>query len=105
MSHFRSDDFVYYALKAKPINKKPKKPKAPSMIAMTSASACDMFHHPPKIITNCLNQVDVINKPSPVPKQPSKSKIINRNYQTSLLEMQKAVRDQETMYRRYCHHE
>lgn len=94
MSHFRNDDFVYYALKAKPINKKPKKPKSAAPIVKTSASTCYMAHHPSKITTDCLKVVDVVNKPLPVPKASSKSKNSRQNYQASLIEMQKAVREQ-----------
>jgi hypothetical protein len=103
MSHFRNDDFVYYALKAKPINKKPKKPKTASNIVKTLPSRCDILPHPPRIKNNCLKQVDVVNKPLPLAKVPPKTKSSYLNYQASLIEMQKAVREQEKMYRKYCH--
>lgn len=94
MSHFKNDDFVYYSLKAKPITKKPKKPKAMVPAVKTLASICDIVHQPSKITKNCLKQVDVVNKHLPLPKLSSKSKNSYQNYQSSLILMQKAVREQ-----------
>jgi hypothetical protein len=103
MSNFRNEDFVYYALKAKPITKKPKKSSNVAKIVKASASPCEPLHHTSRKAISCLKPVDLVNKSLPTSKFPSKSKISHPKYQVSLIEMQKAVREQENMYRRFCH--
>lgn len=94
MSNFRNEDFVYYALKAKPITKKSKRPKNVVKIVATPSSSYELDRHASRKATNFLKPVDLMNKPFSTSKVQTMIKNGQSNHQESLMEMQMAVREQ-----------
>jgi hypothetical protein len=89
MWKFRNEDYVFYALKAKPIAKRSKNTKKVVAKVKKNEEAYVIHQSRVKVSKDCLKEVDRVNFPC----LPSiKLKDFSGNHQTSLAAMQKAVK-------------
>jgi hypothetical protein len=93
MRHFRNDDFVYYALKGKPISKKPKHSKKNLLKVINYPPTCEPNHSLVSETGRILKEVNLVNCSSLSPISTTSAKInkLSSQFQSRLIEMQKAV--------------
>lgn len=96
MKHFRNDDFVYYALKAKPIAKRTKPLKKILPQVQIVATTCTVDLSVAKPTLKCLQQANLnnISVHNSAKTNLATTSQPSNHFQATLIEMQKAVREQ-----------